>query len=45
MLATEDTKLLFHPMRNDYTMEWTAKEFKEFLKFAGHDYQLNDFPH
>lgn len=46
MLSDDDQVLLFHPMRNDYTMAWTAKDFKQFLEFANHsDYQTRDFMH
>eukprot|EP01127_Copromyxa_protea_P001196 TRINITY_DN1120_c1_g1_i2.p1 TRINITY_DN1120_c1_g1~~TRINITY_DN1120_c1_g1_i2.p1 ORF type:complete len:132 (+),score=30.69 TRINITY_DN1120_c1_g1_i2:272-667(+) len=45
MLSTDDTKLLFHPMRNDHTMVWSAGDFKKFLQISGHSFQLKDFPH
>lgn len=45
MLDNDDHLLLFHPMRNDYTMGMTAREFKQFLSFAGHEYNTKVFQH
>lgn len=46
MLKSDDQILLFHPMRNDFTMAWSAKDFKQFLQFSDHpDYQTKEFVH